>query len=106
VLTSTAGGLRSGRERKAFAGVDELLDKGLTFGAREGLALGSCEDLPFEVRSSKSQLTVFVNARYVAPALTTVRNLRRVNFVPIIKLATISLYRVPFQQFGLLDPTR
>jgi hypothetical protein len=83
VVTSTAGGLRSGRERKAFGGADEPLDKGQTKGLRKGLALEVCIDLTFEVRPSRSQPTVFANARYVAPALTAVRNRRRVNLAPI-----------------------
>jgi hypothetical protein len=92
VLTSTAGGLRLGCERKAhtpFGGADESLDKGQTFGMRKGLAFGVREGLTFEVRSSRPQPTVFVNARYVAPALTAVRNRRRVTLVPIVKLSTI-----------------
>jgi hypothetical protein len=75
-----AGGLRSGRERKAhtpFAGADEPRGKGLTF----------------EVRSRRSQPTTFVSARYVAPALTAVRNLRLVNLVPTAKLYTFRFLR-------------
>ncbi len=73
MVTSTSGGLRSGRERKAhtpFAGADATFGKGLTF----------------EVRPRRSQLTTFVSAKYVAPALTAVRNLRRVILVPTAKL--------------------
>jgi hypothetical protein len=91
-VTSTAGGLRSGRERKdhtPFGGADEALGKGQTFGARKGLTFGVCNRLIFEVRSSSLQPTVFVNARYAAPALAAVRNLRLVNLVPIVKLSTI-----------------
>jgi hypothetical protein len=76
VVTSTAGGLRSGRERKAdvpFAGAGETLGKVLTF----------------EVRPDSSQPTMFVRPRYVAPALTAVRNLRRVNLVPITIFSSV-----------------
>jgi hypothetical protein len=45
----------------------------------------------FGVRLSSSQPTVFVKARYVAPALTAVRNRRRVNPVPFVKLYTIKI---------------
>jgi hypothetical protein len=86
VLTSTAGGMRSGRERKAhtpFGGADEALGKGQTLGVGKGLPFGVRKGLTFEVRSRRSQPTVFVNARYVTPALTAVRNRRRVNLVPI-----------------------
>ena len=77
MATSTAGGLRSGRERKAHTlsgGGNGTPGKDLTFGVRE--------DLTFEERSGGSQPTVPVNARYVAPALTAVRNRRRVNLEP------------------------
>ena len=83
VVASRTGGLRSGRERKAhtpFGGVDEALGRGDTWGARKGLPFGV---LAFEVRSRRSQPTVFVKARYVTPELTAVRNWRRVNLVPI-----------------------
>jgi hypothetical protein len=73
-----AAGLRSGRERKAhtpFGDADETFGKGTTF----------------EVRLSSSQPTVFVNARYVAAALTAVRSLRRENLLPIVKLYTIKI---------------
>src|ERR671916_1873520 len=85
-VTSMVGGLRSGRERKGhtrFGGADEALGKGQTFGVGKGLPLGARKGLTFEVRSRRSQPTVFVKARYVTPALTAVRNLRRVNLVPI-----------------------
>jgi hypothetical protein len=66
VITSIAGGLRSGRERKAHtARADETPGKGLTF----------------EVYSRSTQPTTFVSARHVAPAPTAVRNLRRVTLV-------------------------
>ena len=79
VVTSTGGGLRSGRERKVCGGADESLDKGQTFAVRKGLAFGVREGLTFEVRSSRSQPTVVVNARYMVPELSAMRNLRRVN---------------------------
>jgi hypothetical protein len=66
VFTSTAAGLRSGRERKAhtsFGDGGKTLGKGQTFGDCKGLTLGACKDLSFEVRSSSSQPTVFVKAR-------------------------------------------
>ncbi len=66
VVTSTAGGLRSGRERKAHtpsSGEDETPGKGQTFGGCKGLILGVCKDLGFGVRPSSSQPTVFVKAR-------------------------------------------
>jgi hypothetical protein len=66
VATSTAGGLRSGRERKARApsrGTDETPAKGWTFGLRKGLAFGIRKDLSFEGRSSGAQPTVFVRAK-------------------------------------------
>jgi hypothetical protein len=54
-----AGGLRSGRERKAhalpFGGADERLGNNLSFGV--------CKGLTFEVRSPGSQATVLANAR-------------------------------------------
>jgi hypothetical protein len=77
VVTSTTGGSRSGRERKAntpSGGGNGTPGKGLTFGARE--------ELTFEERSGGSQPTVPVNARYAAPVLTAVRNRRRVNLEP------------------------
>ena len=88
-MRSIAGGLRSGRERKAhtpFAGADEPLAKGLTF----------------EVRSRRSQPTTYVSARYVAPALNAVRNLRLVNLVPTAKLYTFSflLERETYRAIG------
>jgi len=57
VVTSTAGGLRSGRERKAHtpSGGNGAVGKGLTFGVRE--------DLTFEERSGVSEPTVPVSAR-------------------------------------------
>ncbi len=91
-VTSTAGGLRSGRERKdhtPFGGADEALGKGQTFGVRKGLTFGVRKGLILELRSSSLQPNVFVNARYAAPALAAVRKRRRVNLVPIMKLSTI-----------------
>src|SRR5918997_2942357 len=58
VATSTAGGLRSGRERNAHtppAGGDATPGK--------GLILGVPEDLTFEDRSGGSQPTAFVSAK-------------------------------------------
>jgi hypothetical protein len=66
VVTSTAAGLRSGRERKAhthFGGSGEIVGKGQTFGVRKGLTLGVCKGFSFEVRPSSSQPTVFVKVR-------------------------------------------
>jgi hypothetical protein len=87
VVTVTAGGRRSGRERKAhipFEGPDEAFGAGFTFGVKDppfgGLAFGV---LAFGMRSRGSQPTAFVKARYVRPALTVARNRRRVNLVPI-----------------------
>src|SRR5215212_3854140 len=85
-VTSTAAGLRSGRERKAhtpFGGAGETLDRGQTLGARKELILGACKDVTLEVRSSSSRPTVFVKARQMAAALSAVRKRRRVNLAPI-----------------------
>ena len=66
VTTSTAGGLRSGRERKAHVpptGADEASCKRWTFGKREGLTVGVRKDLSFRMRSSGAQPTVLDRAR-------------------------------------------
>jgi hypothetical protein len=66
VVTWTAAGLRSGRERKAhtpFGGTVEMFGSSQTFGVRKRLTFGLCKDLSFEVRSSRSQPIVCVNAR-------------------------------------------
>jgi hypothetical protein len=93
VQTSTAGGLRSRRERKDHtpsAGPDEPPGKGKTlFGMRKGPSSGVCKELTFGACPPGSHPTVFANARYVALAPTAVRNRRRVSFVPIEKLSPI-----------------
>ena len=91
MVTSTVGGLRSGRERNArtpFGGVDETFFRGHTFGVDKDLPFGV---LALGVGSRRSQPTVFVKARYVRPALTAVRNRRRVNLV-LNLVAIVKLY--------------
>ena len=86
LVTLTAPGLRSGRERNShtpFGGAGEMLGRGQTFGMRKGLTLGACKDVSFVTRPSSSRPTVFVKARQIAPALSAVRKRRRVNLVPI-----------------------
>src|SRR5829696_1606783 len=66
IVTSTAAGLRSGRERKAhtpFGGAGGTLGKVQTLGVRKGLTLGACKDLSFVLRPSSWQPAVFVDVR-------------------------------------------
>src|SRR5215212_2844369 len=82
LVTSTAAGLRSGRERKAhtpFGGAGGTLGRGQTLGARKGLTLGVCKELSFMMRPSNSQPAAFVKVRQAAPAPSTVRKRRLVN---------------------------
>ena len=68
MATSTAGGLRSGRERKAR-----------TYSGREGETV--FEGLFFWARTAGLQPGVFANAIHTAPAPTALRNFRRVTCV-------------------------
>src|SRR5215213_7857343 len=89
LATSTVGGLRSGRERKAHAPPSEGgCDPGSPARTRCWL-FGA--GLVFDLLSDGSQPTAFAKAKYVAPVPTPARNWRRVNLVPIAELSPIEM---------------
>src|SRR5215208_1983154 len=85
--TSTARGLRSGRVRKLHAsrcGASGEPSTSTGSGCASEVVL---EGVALEAGLASLQPGVFVNAIHAAPALTAVRNLRRVN---LLRIATLS----------------
>ena len=88
--TSTAGGLRSGRERKAQAPRREEDPEDPDATTRPGgVGWLVVAGLALESRSVDSQPVVFAKAKHVAPAPNAARKRRRVNLLPIAKLSLI-----------------
>ena len=88
--TSTAGGLRSGRERKAHTPCREEDPDDPDATTRPGyVGWLVVTGLALEARFADSQPVVFAKAKYVAPAPTAARKRRRVNLLPIAKLCPI-----------------
>jgi hypothetical protein len=91
LATSTIGGLRSGRERKAHVPLSE--EDRDPWATPRPCCVGWLADgsLALKIRSAGSQPTAFAKAKYVAPAPPHVRNWRLVNLVPIAKLSPIEM---------------
>jgi len=78
VATSTAGGLRSGRERKLRTYCDGTGGEGWV-----GVRFACAGEMDFEgvLRPAGSQPSEFASTIHALPAATALRNFRRVSFV-------------------------